>query len=142
MENQSSNTQDSKRKHSSKRKHEKEDKTNRKTYYCKNHGENLSHKTKNCLNNKRAKYNSKYEHSGPSTKELNALVKSHISRAFSKATKSKKKEQYVFEKFRELHVSDDSDYEDNTPAEKQKPMFLSSSSSKEANYESENSNSE
>ena len=89
MRNQSSKTKDSKRKRSRDGKPGKEDTPNRKTYYCKNHGENFSHVTKQCSNNKDAKYDSKHNHGDPSTKELNTLVKAHIAKAFSKAAKSK-----------------------------------------------------
>ena len=75
------------------------------------------HDTKHCRLNKRAKYDSKHESGGPSTKELNTLVKAHIAKAISKAAKNKKKKQYHFEKFRKQLVRDDSSDKDAKPAE-------------------------
>ena len=142
MINRDPKPKDSKRKRSSKGKRRKEHKSERRTYYCKNHGENFSHDTKHCRLNKRAKYDKRHKLGSTSTKELNALVKAHIAKAFSKAAKNKKKEQYAFEKLRDLQVSNDSNEEDEKSAKRHKPMFSSSSSSDESDSESENSDSE
>lgn len=142
MQKQDSKPKDSKRKRSNEGKRGKDTKSERRTYYCENHGENVSHDTKQCRLNKRPKYDKKPGRGSPSTKELNALVKAQIAKAFSKAAKSKKKEQYAFEKFRDLQVSDESEDDNEKPVERHKPMFSSSSSSDEADSESENSDSE